>query len=71
MPKAKERSEDAYTTEQEYYSSIPEGVEIEEFALRAGTAYVSFSAEIERGVAGSARVQAIREQIRRTLLQFE
>ena len=57
--------------EQEYYSAIPEGVEIEEFALRSGTAYVSFSAELEKGVAGSAWVQAIRDQIRLTLLQFE
>lgn len=58
-------------TEQEYYSAIPEGVEIEEFELRAGTAYVSFSAELDRGVAGSAWVQAIRDQIRLTLQQFE
>ena len=57
--------------EQEYYSAIPEGVEIEEFALRAGKAYVSFSAELEKGVAGSAWVQAIRDQILLTLLQFE
>ncbi|MFW6207484.1 MAG: GerMN domain-containing protein [Spirochaetota bacterium] len=57
--------------EKEYYSSIPEGVEIEQFELRSGTAYVSFNAALERGVAGSARVQSIREQIRLTLQQFE
>lgn len=57
--------------EREYYSAIPEGVEIEEFELRAGTAYVSFSAELQRDVAGSAWVQAIRDQIRLTLRQFE
>lgn len=58
-------------TEKGYYSSIPEGVEIEEFEMQAEWAYVSFSAEMERGVAGSARVQAIRDQIRLTLRQFE
>ncbi len=58
-------------TEQELYSSIPEGVEIERFELRDRTAYVSFSAELDQGVAGSARVQAIREQIQLTLKQFE
>ncbi|MDZ7794542.1 MAG: GerMN domain-containing protein [Spirochaetia bacterium] len=57
--------------ENDYYSSIPEGVEIEQFEIQDGRAHVSFSAELERNVAGSARVQAIREQIRLTLRQFE
>ncbi|MFO7848462.1 MAG: GerMN domain-containing protein [Spirochaetia bacterium] len=57
--------------EKGYFSSIPEGVEIEEFKLQGGEAYVSFSAEIEKNVAGSAWVQAIREQIQLTLGQFE
>ena len=57
--------------ETDYYSSIPEGVELEQFEMQDGRAYVSFSAELERDVAGSARVQAIRKQIRLTLRQFE
>lgn len=57
--------------EKDYYSSIPEGVEIEHFEMQAGRAYASFNAELERDVAGSVRVQAIREQIRLTLRQFE
>jgi len=57
--------------EKGYYSSIPEGVEIEQFEIRAATAYVSFSAQMDKDVAGSARVQAIREQVRLTLRQFE
>ena len=57
--------------EKDYYSSIPDGVEIEHFEMQAGRAYVSFNAELDRDVAGSARVQAIRDQIRMTLRQFE
>lgn len=57
--------------EKDYFSSIPDGVEIEQFEIGAGMAYVSFSEELDKEVAGSARVQAIREQIRLTLRQFE
>ncbi|MFP4618596.1 MAG: GerMN domain-containing protein [Spirochaetaceae bacterium] len=57
--------------EKDYFSAIPEGVEIEDFEVQGGEAYVSFSAKIEKNVAGSAWVQGIRDQIGLTLRQFE
>src|SRR6056297_2370394 len=42
--------------EKDYYSSIPDGVEIEHFEMQAGRASVSFNSELDRDVAGSARV---------------
>ncbi|MCF7929061.1 MAG: GerMN domain-containing protein [Spirochaetales bacterium] len=57
--------------EQGYFSSIPGGVEIEEFDIEEGKAYVSFSAELDENVAGSATVLAIRKQVKLTLSQFE
>lgn len=53
-----------------YSTAINEGVEILDLTIEDGVAEVDFSEELEEGVAGSARVTAIREQIERTLLQF-
>ncbi len=51
-------------------TSINEEVEIQSISVESGVASVDFSEELEEGVAGSARVTAIREQIEKTLLQF-
>ena len=38
--------------------------------IKDGTAFADFSKELEEGVAGSCRVQAIRAEIHETLRQF-
>lgn len=55
-----------------YTTAINEEVSIQEIEIDEddGLVYVNFSAELNEGVAGSATVTAIREQIERTLLQF-
>lgn len=52
-------------------TAIEEGVEIQSINIEEGTAFVDFNEKLEEGVAGSAMVMAIREQIEKTLLQFE
>ncbi len=52
-------------------TEIPAGVSILGLEIENGTARADFSSELDAGVAGSARVTAIRQQIERTLLQFE
>lgn len=52
-------------------TEIPSGVSIIRLEIENGTARVDFSAELDAGVAGSARVTAIRQQVESTLLQFE
>lgn len=52
-------------------TSINEGVEIQSISVEDGVASVDFSEELDENVAGSARVTAIREQIGKTLLQFD
>ena len=54
-----------------YTSAIPSGVVIRELSIEDGVATVDLSSELDAGVAGSATVMAIREQIESTLLQFE
>lgn len=54
-----------------YTTSLPSGVVVRSVAADAeGIVTVDFTSSLERGVAGSCRVQAIREQIERTLKQF-
>ena len=53
-----------------YSTAINEGVEINDFSIQTGTAIVDFSADLSEGIAGSATVMAIRDQIERTLEQF-
>ncbi len=57
-------------SEEGYFTSIPSGVMIQALVIEEGVAKVDFSSELEEGVAGSATVTAIREQIEKTLLQF-
>ncbi len=52
-------------------TEIPVGVSILQLEIENGIARVDFSSELDDGVAGSARVTAIRGQIENTLLQFE
>ncbi len=55
--------------QEEYFTSIPEGVQVQRLVIEDGVAKVDFSSELDE-VAGSATVMAIREQIEKTLLQF-
>ena len=57
--------------EQNFFSSINPGVKIRNLRIENGIVYADFNEKLEEGVAGSARVLAIREQIEKTLLQFE
>jgi spore germination protein GerM len=52
-------------------TAINEGVELQNISIEDGTAFVDFSEELEENVAGSAWVTAIREQIEKTLMQFD
>lgn len=52
-----------------YFTSLPEGVSLESFAMAKAEARADFSGEL-RAVAGSCRVQSIRAQVERTLEQF-
>jgi spore germination protein GerM len=61
------------STEQEqgFTSNIPSGARILNLNINAaGIAQVNFDEGLERGVAGSCRVTAIRSEITQTLLQF-
>ena len=51
-------------------TSINSGVKINSLTIENGVARVDFSEELEQGVAGSCKVQAIRAQITETLQQF-
>jgi hypothetical protein len=55
---------------QGYSTAINEGVGINDFRIEEEIAYVDFTKEIEVG-GGSALVSMIREQIEKTLLQFD
>ncbi len=50
---------------------IPEGTQLQSLEIIDGTAQVNFNQELDEGVAGSATVNGIRDQIETTLLQFE
>lgn len=51
-----------------YFSSIPEGVAVEDVAFEGSTVRVQFSQALEQGVGGSCRVAAIRSQIVNTVM---
>ncbi len=52
-------------------SSLPDGVKLKSVAAdAAGVVTVDFSAKLDKNVAGSCRVGAIRSQIEKTILQF-
>ena len=53
-----------------YFTSLPPDVTINRLAITDGVAEVDFSDTLERGVGGSCRVTAIRNQIIKTLKQF-
>jgi hypothetical protein len=54
-----------------YFTSVPTGVKIKSLAVDArGTLTIDFDNGLEKGVAGSCRVGAIRAQIETTLKQF-
>ena len=53
-----------------FITSINPGVKIQSLEISGGVAKVDFSSELNQGVAGSCRVQAIRAQIEQTLKQF-
>lgn len=55
---------------QGFASAINSEVEINRLVIEQGVARVDFSAELEREVGGSCRVEAIRAQITETLKQF-
>jgi len=52
-------------------TSINEGVELQSIEIEDGVARVDFNEKLEEGVAGSAWVIAIRNQIKGTLKQFD
>lgn len=51
-------------------TAIPAGTTLQDIRIENGVAYADFSKTLDEGVAGSAMVTAIREQITRTLMQF-
>ncbi len=52
-------------------TAINQGTELLDLHISDGVARVDFNQRLQEGVAGSAWVGAIRQQIERTLLQFE
>ncbi len=57
--------------DQGFYSSINTNTEIQSIRIDNGVAFIDFSSELEKGIAGSATVTFIRNQIEKTLLQFQ
>ncbi len=53
-----------------FTTSINPGVVLKSLTITSGVAVANFSSELNKGVAGSCRVQAIRSQITQTLKQF-
>jgi hypothetical protein len=53
-----------------YYTSINPGVVVQSLTIENGTAKVDFNDQLEKDVAGSCKVNAIRAQITETLKQF-
>ena len=53
-----------------FFSSINSGVRVKKIVIEDETASVDFSGELNEGIAGSCKVQAIRSQIEQTLKQF-
>lgn len=57
--------------EKGFYSALNEGVELQSIEIEDGTAKLDFNQKLQEGIAGSAWVETIREQIRKTISQFE
>lgn len=53
-----------------YVTSINKGVKVQNLVIENGIAKVDFSEELDKNVAGSCRVMAVRSQIEQTLKQF-
>lgn len=53
-----------------YATSLPSGVKLKSVTVSDGTASADFTSSLERGVAGSCRVTAIRAQLEQTVKQF-
>ena len=54
-----------------FFSIINTDTKIQRFKVENKTAFVDFSEELKRNMAGSMQVLAVRDQIERTLKQFE
>ena len=54
-----------------FYTSIPDMVKVKSIDVRNGIATVDFSEELNKDVAGSCRVIAIRSQLEKTAVQFD
>lgn len=50
---------------------IPKGTKLLNIDIQGGVAKVNFSKELEKGFSGSSRVTTIRNQIEKTLMQFD
>ena len=58
-------------TGQGYYTSLNPGISLLDCRVEGGTVYADFSSDLEKNLAGSCQIMAVRSQIIRTLLQFE
>ncbi len=58
-------------SERGIFSMINPGTVVYDLTIEDGVAIVDFNEKLQEGVAGSASVMAIRNQIERTLLQFD
>lgn len=56
---------------QGFYTSLPEGVHVQSVHIKARHAYIDMNDALQKDVAGSCRVTAIRAQIEKTALQFD
>lgn len=54
-----------------YFTSINDGVEIQDISIRDGTLSIDFNERLDESVGGSCRIQAIHAQIEETALQFD
>jgi len=53
-----------------FFTTISPGVKVQSLVITDGVAKVDFNGELQKGVAGSCKVTAIRAQIEETLKQF-
>ena len=53
-----------------FSTSIPTDTKLQSFTIEGTTGRPDFTAELDKGIAGSCRVLAIRAQIEKTILQF-
>lgn len=59
-----------YEKKDGYFSSINKETEIQQIIIENGVARVDFNQKLNKGVAGSCKIQAVRSQIENTLKQF-